>query len=750
MCPINSGSAWACRGVASPLNTQVTIEGPQPPVSPDVISRDEVGRATVRAICLSEPLRLDGRLGESVYQVVRPIDDLIQQIPDEGMPATEKTEVWVMFDERHIYVAARCWDSAGPAEWVANELRRDTTQLRQNDTFGVLLDTFYDRRNAVGFYTNPMGAIADFALTDEGNVNRNWNPVWDVRTGRFEGGWTVEMAIPFKSLRYRPGKEQLWGIQFRRVLRRRNEEAFLTPLPASAAGRGFARVSAAATLVGLDLPPVSRNFELKPYAISRWISEPNGRGQPSERLENDIGLDSKYGLTSGLTADLTYNTDFAQVEVDEQAINLTRFNLFYPEKREFFLEGQGIFDFGRGVGFGTREPGIGPLLFFSRRIGLNEGRAVPIEAGGRLTGKVGKFGVGLLDIQTGEEPLSNAQRTHFTVVRAKRDVLRRSSIGAIFTNRSVSELGPGSNQAFGVDAAFSFFQDVNLGGYVARTRTPGLKRDDISYESKFEYTGDRYGVELEHLVVGENFNPEVGFIRRDDFRRSFGLLRFSPRPQSIRSVRKFEWEVSLDYIVSGADSLESRRQQARFGTEFESSDRLSVTVSDNYELLVEPFTIHRGVLIQAGGYSFKDLQTSYSFGAQRRVSGTVSFQRGGFYGGEITSLTYSRGRISVTPQLSLEPSFSLNWVAVPRGEFTAGLVRQRVDYAFTPRMFVSALFQYSSAEKSFGTNIRLRWEYRPGSELFVVYTGQRTSVGDILPVLNERAFAIKVTRLLRF
>ena len=411
------------------------IDGPPPPLPPDVIRRDERGRATIRAVELPEGIRLDGQLDERAYFTVPAITGFIQQAPDEGAPATERTEAWIFFDAANLYVAARIWDSAPPSEWVANELRRDTRQLRQNDTFAVILDTFYDRRNAVAFYTNPLGALADFQITNEGNPNSDWNPIWDVRTGRFEEGWTVEMEIPFQSLRYRPGPSQVWGVQLRRNVRRKNEWAYVTPLPLSAGSGpgGIFRVSDAATLVGLDAPSGSRNLEIKPYAIGGVSTNLAATPPTRNARDGDAGLDVKYGITQNLTADFTYNTDFAQVEVDEQQVNLTRFSLFFPEKREFFLEGRGIFGFARGGvsgGFGgaLRRGGGGgffgggdaPTLFYSRRIGLQYGTVVPIVGGGRVTGKIGAFDIGALNIQTDDEVLAAAEETNFTVVRIRR------------------------------------------------------------------------------------------------------------------------------------------------------------------------------------------------------------------------------------------------------------------------------------------------------------------------------------------
>jgi hypothetical protein len=733
------------------------IDGPPPPVAPAVIVRDERGRATIRAIRLDTGLRVDGQLDESVYQSVQAITDFIQLVPEEGAPATEKTEAWIMFDATNVYVSARVWDSAPESEWVANEMRRDTSQLRQNDTFAVFFDTFYDRRNGFNFYTNPLGARADQQFTNEGNPNGDWNPIWDVRTGRFDGGWTVEMEIPFKTLRDRSGLSQLWGVQLRRAIRRKNEWVYLTRLPiSSGAGGGSGgifRVSAAGTLVGMEPPPATRNIEIKPYGIGGLTTDVNASPQKDGERSGDYGLDVKVGITQSLTADLTYNTDFAQVEVDEQQVNLTRFGLFFPEKREFFLEGRGIFDFARG-GRGGGGGGNPPTLFYSRRIGLQDRQSVPILGGGRVTGKLGQFDIGALSIQTDDERVSGAQGTNFTVVRVKRDILRRSAIGGLFTNRSIALNGDGASRAYGADATFAFYDNIQALGYYARTDTPGVVGENTSYQAQFGYGPDGYGVQVEHLFVGDDFTPEVGFVRRDNFRQTFIQGRFSPRPRSLDAVRQFRLEGSIDYILT-ADSnlLETRQNQLMFQTEFENSDQFTVTVNDNYELLLKTFSPGGDVMIPVGGYGFSDIEASFAFGQQRRMNGQVSLLRGGYFSGDITTLQLRQGRIGVTTQLSIEPSISVNWIETPQGAFRTDLVATRVNYAFNPRMFFSGLLQYNSGNDTVNSNLRLRWEYRPGSELFVVYTEDRDSTPlrpDRISELRNRGLVIKFNRLFRF
>ena len=759
--------AVVSQDVAEPPRT--TIDGPPPPTPPAVVRRDEQGRATIRAIALTEPLRIDGRLDERVYQVVPAITGFIQQTPDEGAPATEKTDAWILFDRTHVYVSARVWDSAPPTEWVANEMRRDTTQLRDNDSFWVAFDTFYDRRNAVTFHASPLGAFGDFQITNEGNPNSDWNPVWDVRVGRFDGGWTVEMAIPFRSLRYRPGPAPVWGVQLRRNIRRKNERAFITPVPISAGRGGIFRVSVGATLVGLEVPEDSHNVEIKPYGIAGVTTELTASPPRRNEADGDAGVDVKYGITQNLTADFTYNTDFAQVEVDEQQVNLTRFNLFFPEKREFFLEGRGIFDFARGGGSSRRNSalrpeggttsgssfggGNAPTLFYSRTIGLQGGAVVPIVGGGRVTGKAGAFDVGALSIQTGDDAISGAETTNFTVVRLKRDILSRSSVGAIYTNRSVSLVGDGSSRAYGADATLSFYENISLLGYVARTETPGSTGEDTSYQGRFDYAGDRYGFQAEHLVVGDSFTPEVGFLRRDNFRRTYTTARFSPRPRSLEAIRQFRLEGSVDYIVTADTGIvETRQSQIGFATEFENSDQVGINVADNYEFVVRPFTPAPGVTFAVGGYRFRDVEVTYAPGAQRRVTGRLTVRAGEYFGGDIRSIGFSRGRVEVTRQLSLEPIVSVNWIDTPAGSFRTDLLASRVTYTLTPRTFFSGLVQYNSSTDTISSNIRLRWEYSPGSELFVVYTEEQDT-DPLMPsrfaALRNRGLVVKITRLFR-
>ena len=727
----------------------VTINGPPPPVAPAVESRDSQDRATFRANRLTEPLRIDGQLDENVYRTVPSIGGFFQMEPNNGAPATEKTEVWIFFDDDTVYVSVRAWDSAPEERWVANEMRRDSTTIsRQNDAFHVAFDTFYDRRNSQLFVITPIGGIFDGQITNETvPANANWNPVWDREVGRFEGGWTAEMAIPFKSLRYKPGRNQVWGVILQRLVRWKNENTVAVRLPRNVSNPVF-QVSRYGTLVGVEAPPGSKNLEIKPYAISNVTRDPVATPSKPNKLDGNVGVDLKYGLTQNLTADVTVNTDFAQVEVDEQQVNLTRFNLFFPEKREFFLEGAGVYEFGGGTGSGNV-----PALFYSRQIGISQARPVPIDAGGRITGKVGKFSVGLLNVQTGDQPSRGVPSTNFSVLRVRRDILRRSNIGVLYTRRSESLARNGSNDAYGVDAAFGFFNSLNITTYLAQTRSPGRSDDDTSYRTNLNYNADRYGVQLERLAVGSNFNPEVGFLRRSDFTQSSGSLRFSPRPAASRRsrVRRYNTGVNYSYISEGADDhLDTRTIGGSVGITFQNGDSFDAGLDNTYEALVEPFRIARGVTIPVGGYEYRQFGTSYLFGIQRKLSGTVSFERGSFYSGDRTAVGYRGARVNLTPQISLEPSVSIVRVDLPQGQFTTKLISTRATYTLTPRMFFSGLGQYNYSNHTVSTNLRLRWEYHPGSELFVVYTDEHDTGARGFPNVENRAFAVKINRLIRF
>ena len=723
-----------------------TFDGPPPPVAPDTISRDESGRATVRAVRLEEPLRVDGLLDEAVYSEVPPASGFYQMEPQWGEPATQQTEVWIFFNDENLYATARVWES-DPERMVLNEWRRDSPDIFQNEIVGFMFDTFFDRRNAIVFNVTALGAVQDAQVTDERDWNADWNPVYRTATERFPGGWSVETEIPFKSLRYNTQRHQVWGFNVQRNNRWKNELSFLVPLPRAWQTLGIMRPSGAATIVGIEVPEAGKALDVKPFVVSRMMTDRLATPAISNEFNGDLGLDVKWGATRGLTADFTYNTDFAQAEADQVQTNLSRLSLFFPEKREFFLENRGIFTFG-GVGGQT------PVLFYSRRIGLNDGHLVPIQGGGRLTGKVGPYSLGVLSIRQDEDSISQVDPTTFSVVRVRRDLFGRGAIGAMVTDRSVARSGAGRHESYGVDAQFIFLGDLAVNAYWAQTRpTEGsVPEDSSSHRAQLDYQGDRFGFQVDHLSVGAGFNPEIGFVPRGNMRRMFVQPRVSVRPQSSAIVRRYNYTAWLEHISNKTTGeMESRELRGEFSIDLQNSDIMKVFATHNREMVLRPFTIGPNAKIPAGRYDFHNVHSEYTLGQQRKFSGTVYVEHGSFYGGQKTSLGLSSSpRLKLSSRLSIEPRLILNRVTLPQQSFSTRLITANAIYGLAPSTFVTARLQYNSDARIVSSNLRFRWEYQPGSELFVVYNDQRDTEATMAPGLKNRSLIIKVNRLFRF
>ena len=566
------------------------------PIAPEVYAEDALGRVTLRATRLATPLTVDGALDEAAYRQTKAITHFVQMEPREGEPATERTEAWLFFDDRNFYVSVRSYDSA-PEKRIANELRRDNFNIFQNDNLTVSIDPLYTRRSGYFFQTNALGALRDQEVFDERNNNNDWNTIWFTRSTILADGWSTEIAIPFRSLRFKNSGPQVWGFNLRRVVRWKNELSSISPIPAAAGNRAMYKFDIFATLVGVETPGRSANLEVKPYAIGSMTTNRAATPPFTNDPAVNAGGDVKYALTRSLVADLTYRTDFAQVEEDQQQVNLTRFSLFFPEKRDFFLEGQGLFAFGgdqRGsggasVGARNSTPSLAPVVFYSRRIGLNNGVAVPIIGGGRVSGRAGKYSLGMLNMQTesaADGTASASPTTNFSVLRLRRDVLRRSNVGVIGTFRAPSG-GPTSG-VVGVDANMAFFQNVIAQGFFVASdtsATSGPLRERSSYRGEFEYSGDRYGARYEHLMVGRSFDPQIGFLRRQAFRRNYGQLRFSPRTATSQRIRKHSVEVEFDHITNNSGVLETREAKGTYRLEFHNNDQWTIDASRNFERL---------------------------------------------------------------------------------------------------------------------------------------------------------------------
>ncbi|MBL0171193.1 MAG: carbohydrate binding family 9 domain-containing protein [Gemmatimonadaceae bacterium] len=728
------------------------------PGSRRTMVREPSGKVTVRATPLSAPVTFDGAVDEAMYRLTEPYTDFVQQEPHEGAPATERTEAWIFFDDKYIYVAAKLYESH-PEHRVANDMRRDAPNLYNNDHLAVMFDTFNDHRNAYGFTTNRLGALFDFYATNE-QPSGTWNGLWEARARDFDGGWSIEMRIPFRSIRVKD-QSQVWGVNFRRMVRWKNETSFLSAVPRSWGRRALTKVSNAATLLDIVPPKNGLNLDVKPYTLGSLLTNRSASPSVANKRDGNAGMDVKWGITSQVIADLTYRTDFAQVEDDDSQVNLTRFSLFVPEKREFFLEGQDAFAFGGTGGGGSgggssggfNATGVGnttdlsPILFYSRRIGLTGNMIAPIVGGARVLGRAGGWQVGALSMRTEEAPTASAPPTTFSVLRLNREIGRRSRIGLLATSRD--PMADTSNVVGGVDAQINLRDDIAITGFAARSKTAGQPGDESSYRGKFDLNADRYGLLLEHLFVGNGFDPGVGFLRRSAFRRSLALARLSPRPAHIASVRRFTYQASADYITDSIGRAQSEEFKGAFITELSNGDVFNAEVSQAFERLDRPFAVARGVTVPVGSYRYNVARATYTLGTQRPVSGALVLARGSFYDGTLSEMTW-RGRVDVSPRLVAEPTVSYNRISGPFGQGESNLIGSRLTYTMSPRMFAAALVQYQSRTQSMTTNVRLRWEYSPGSELFIVYSDGRLTDGPGFPALDNRSIIVKATRLFRW
>jgi len=733
----------------------------QPPVPPEVVARDAQGHAVLRTTRLASPLTFDGRLDEPIYQSVRGADGFLQQEPVEGGPASDKTEVWVFFDDKNIYFSARLWETH-PDRRVTSDMRRDSSNLYNNDHIGVLFDTFEDGRNGFGFSSNAQGGMFDWQVTNEQPSN-NWNGLWEVRTAVFDQGWTAEFVIPFRSMRFKEGSQQ-WGVNVRRMVRWRNELTFLSQVPISWGRRGLSKVSSVGTLVGLESPTSLRNLDIKPYGLGSTTTNRRATPPVSNQNTGEFGVDAKWGITQSIVTDFTYNTDFAQVEDDEAQVNLTRFSVLFPEKRDFFLEGQDVFNFagaGSNQGGGGQGPtainmggggggNVTPIVFFSRRIGLQNGQVVPILGGARVLGRGNGFQVGGLQMRTESVDAAGLPASDFSVLRVNRDILKRSRIGVIATRRGPGAAGGDDGYSYGVDSTINPLEALAINTYWAGTSgNDGSTNDRSSYRANVNWNADLTGLQVEHMFLGDQFNPEIGFLRRTAFRRNYAQARYSPRPARWKTVRKFYYEGSYDYFEDRHGRPESREAQAAYRMELSNGDQWAVEYAKAYESLPEAFQVTPGVVVPTGEYRFQQTKLLYTSSPQRPVSGTLTLTYGGFYGGTLRELTW-RGRVEFGPRFYAEPTVSLNTFDTPFGKGNANIVSSRLTYTLTPRMFASALVQYQSASHAVSTNARFRWEYQPGSEVFVVYSDGRNTTGPGFPELDNRSLVVKITKLFRF
>jgi hypothetical protein len=647
-------------------------------------------------------LTVDGRLDEPAWQRADPVSNFYQRERNEGLPATERTEVRVVYDDETLYVGFRCFDRS-PELVKARAIFRDE-QGSADDLVSVMIDAYDGHRGAIQFVSNANGLIEELLQTGETQDTRNpdFDIVWESE-GRFtDTGFEVEIAIPFRSLRFTspsPGEDVVFGIGFKRNIPRKNEEMYWPFVPNDSS---WYRPAELGHLRGLrDIQP-GLNLQIRPYVL--------GGGSRDFRLNDteprrEVGVDAKWGVTTGLTADFTINTDFAQEEADVQQINFTRFNLFFPEKRQFFLEGQQAFQFGL--------PQVAELVF-TRRIGLSPaGEIVPILAGARLSGRQGRTLVGAMNLQTDDHQLLPSQ--NFTVLRVRRDVLNRSTVGALFTN---VQGGGAFNRVVGADASFFFKRVWFVEGWASAMDETNRRPGRHAGYGRLAYEADRFGAEYRYLDIGEGFRPGVGFIERPDSRTNDMLARWSPRPASDR-IRRFNLLANLTYVTDQQNILETRERDAAFTVELESGDIAGIDYDNTFESIDEPFTV-QGRIIPPGTYRMNSVSFTLDTFRRRHTTLNLLFTTGGFWTGERDTLSVNAAwRINTT--FGLSGSYDLNLIDLAGDRFRTHLFSSRIQVAFSNTMALLSLLQYNHAARLVSTNIRYHWIIRPGSEFFIVY-----------------------------
>ena len=697
---------------------------------PGAVERSAFGaRPVATATRVAEAPVVDGLLDDRAWEDAPRLTGFTQSEPFGGQPASQSTEVRIVYDDEALYISAMLYDS-DPSLIVTTDTRRDSS-LNAMDSFQMILDTYHDQQNGFVFGTNVEGIQYDAQVRNQGGASSSWDGSWEVRTRITEMGWSAEFRIPLRTLRYGPAP-QTWGVNFFRNIQRTRERTYWAPLERE---YNLGRLSSAGELRDLNLQ-TPRNFKVLPYVVSS-ANRDFSRGATTG-LDGDVGLDAKFGITPSLNLDATYNTDFAQVEVDTQQINLTRFNLRFPEKRPFFLENSGLFQVGK-----NRELD----LFFSRRIGLDDnGGLVPIRGGGRLSGKVGGVNVGALNMQTGAA--RGTPGNNVSVLRVSRELRNRSGIGAIFVSRAATGSLASSddwNRTLGMDARLGIGEHFTTSGFAARTETPGRSGRDYAYNVDTAWNDGRYFGDFQWGVTGEDFNPEVGFVRRDGgYRRLLFRLGETMRQDKIRGWGFRELQPHVGY--TRYDRLDGGLLSAELHVDnhwdWENGNFVTVALNGTWEGLRVPFQIFPGIIVPAGNHG--GLRVTYRANTDRRkpVFGRVQWDVGRFLNGDQSSplvqlILRDSGRLSV------DTTWRHNSITLPQGAFRTNLGNMRVTYNFSPSVFVQSLLQYNDRTDRWSTNLRFHWLETAGTGLFVVYNDTE-SLNGLGPI--NRLFIVKYVR----
>lgn len=723
------------------------------PVEAEAASQAAASQASTRSAVVTAidvPVAIDGALDEPIWQTAPTIGELVQRQPDTGQPPTERTEVTLLYDRDHLYIGVVAFDSQ-PDRVIGTQMARDAS-LNADDRLEILIDTFRDQRSAFYFATNPSGAMVDGLAFANGQLNTDWDAIWRVRTRRTDEGWTAEFAIPFKSLSF-PAGRTVWGFNIGRHVYRKLEEARWA---GAALDTQFLQVSEAGEIATLADLSQGIGLDLRPFLAGRWLDTRASRAE----VDAKPGLDLFYSLTPSLRLTATFNTDFGEAEVDARQINLSRFSLFFPEKRSFFLEDAGVFSFastGPESAGGIPAAGADVFPFFSRRIGLLQGQEVPIDWGVKLTGKAGRTDIGVLGVRTGD--LVDVDEKTFFVARIKRNLLQQSYLGAVFTEGN-PEAGQ-SGRTYGADlrlATSRFLGSRNLvvNAYGARSETTGLAGSDASYGASIEYPNDKFSGQIAFREVQAHFRPALGFVQRHDIRMLRIAGSYNPRPKRFLNLQQMFHDVYYTRFTRlHTNEVESwDLYLTLLDWHFRSGDNLHgiLDVNPTYERLFEPFAIWPGVVLAPGEYRFTRFKTNLlSTAAKRRVSGSVNVFYGNFWSGRAEQVTTAL-TVKLPPRFTMVLNTNQTFARLPEGRFTTRIFTANVGFSASPSLSFANLVQYDNRSRNLGWQSRVRWTPQPGNDLFLAFnqgwihedTGSRRFRAE------ERKISAKVQYSVRF
>jgi uncharacterized protein DUF5916 len=729
--------------------------------NPDINNALSDSKRFINALPITDDINVNGLLNEPIWHKIKFQSNFVQREPIEGTNSTERTEVGILYDNENLYFGIKCYDSE-PDKIVAREMRRDAI-VDNDDFFELILDTYHDHRTGFYFIFNAHGSKRDAALANESrNFNDAWDGIWQCKTQITSKGWFAEIAIPWQTLRYSEKDSTVWGINFARMIRRKNEHVHWQLVSREFGRSGILKLSEGGGLLGLSNLNAGSNIELKPYFLGGLENDETTKFEYEDL--KDIGLDAKIALSANMTLDLTANTDFAQVEADQEQVNLDRFELYYPEKREFFLEGDEILTFG-GRRFRHKLPDFS--LFYSRRIGLVDGHEARILGGSKIVGKIGQYQLIAMNLLTENVTFkedsveTNFNSANFSVFRVRRDIFDRSNIGLMFLNKELQNSSD-YNRSVGIDVNMPLTRFFTVNGYVAGTYSPDEKEDSVlinmntkNFIGKIDlvYDSDLWDFSASYEDIGERFNPEMGFIRRTDYRLANTSMSYSPRPQNSSFIRQFVYSIGGKYRSNHNSEMLDNNIDASLEVKFQNSAEIKIGGQRKAEYLDFDWEVRDGLLIHSNKYRGFNYFIEGKTDVSRPISAEADLSYGEYYTGTRFSSSINSVITSI-PRVRMELQYDYNHVNLPQKNFQTNTLGIRALYYFSTELYFKAYVQWNDDKLLFGgkekiiSNFFIRWIYSPGSDLYLLYNDGRM-VGQGLNEINNRTLMLKLTYMWR-